>query len=80
MARLNQSSGHNAAMKVLEKIKIGTRAPMSGQRSAPSLPVGGKRIHFLCESMDAIRARCRCITQSDIRFGDPANALRLVRQ
>ncbi len=51
-----------------------------GGRNAPSLTPGGKRIHFLCESMDANRSRSRCITQSDVRFGDLANTLGLVRQ
>src|SRR6266404_1620405 len=44
--------------------------------SGRALRVGGKRINFLCEFIDANHGRFRRITQGDVRFGDLANILR----
>jgi len=77
-----EPSARNAAMKGPETIRLGTRAAMCrrGERSAPWLPVGGNRINFLCEFIEANRGRSGRITQGDVRFGDLANTLGRVRQ
>ena len=77
-----EPSARNAAMKGPETIRLGTRAAMCrrDERSAPWLPVGGNRINFLCEFIEANRGRSGRITQGDVRFGDLANTLGRVRQ
>ena len=77
-----EPSARNAAMKGPETIRLGTRAAMCrrGERSAPWLPVGGNRINFLCEFIEANRGRSGRITQGDVRFGDLANVLGRIRE
>ena len=77
-----EPSADNAAMKGGDNQWTGTHATTCrrGGRSAPSLPVGGKRINFLCEFIEANRGRSGRITQGDVRFGDLANTLGRIRQ
>jgi len=48
--------------------------------SRRALRVGGKRINFLCEFIDANHGRSGRITQGDVRVGDLANILRRAGQ
>jgi len=79
-----EPSADNATIKgPRQSMDRDSRYGVSRKFSGPqrtSLPVGGKRINFLCKFIEANRGRSGRITQGDVRFGDLANILGRVRE